>query len=67
MVVLFRRLHVLRFYYKIFTCFSYVVRQALLYVFIMCALPGTRRAIEGISMRYDVTQQGGRSDVSRSG
>ena len=65
-VVFLLRLHVLRFIMKIFTCLAlWLGRQC--YCNIMCALSGTRRAIEGISMRYDVTQQGGRSDVSRSG
>ena len=46
MVVHFGRLHVLRFYYK-FYMFSYVVRQALfICIIVMCALSGTRRAIE---------------------
>ena len=56
MVVFLLRLHVLRFIMKIFTCLALWLGRHCYYLF-MCASSGTRRAIEGISMRIDVTQR----------
>ena len=57
------------YYYYCFNIymFSYVVRQAMICFIIMCAVSGTRQAIDGIFYAHDVTQEGGRSVVRGSG